>query len=220
MHDVDIALAALADPTRRKVVELLITAPRRTNELAEAIGVSVPAVSRHLRVLRERDLVHRVDVEGDGRGRSYELNTDRLAVLQTWLGATHWTDDLAGAPDDPNGGEYLARVGGFLDSFAGSDRAFFQRHLAADVELIFPGSPHRWDKASTLASVAGHPPYVAWDISESSVRDLAHGLTLVTVTVAVRTTEGAKASPVIQSMIFDDNNDPWTLRFLQQSSAS
>lgn len=46
MDDVDIALAALADPTRRRVVELLIEAPRRTNELAEAIGASVPAVSR------------------------------------------------------------------------------------------------------------------------------------------------------------------------------
>lgn len=220
MHDVDIALAALADPTRRRVIELLIEAPRRTNELAEAIGVSVPAVSRHLRVLRERDLVDRVDVEGDGRGRRYELNVDRLAALYTWLGGTHWTDELAGASSDPDVGEYLARVGGFLDGFAASDTEFFERHLAADVELVFPGSARRWDKKSTLANVAEHPPYVAWDISESSVRALAPGLTLVTITVVVQTTEGAEASPVVQSMVFDDTSSPWTLRFLHQSTAA
>lgn len=67
--------------------------------------------------------------------------------------------------------------------------------------------------------MAGHAPYVEWRISDSSLRELAPGLTLVTTTVAVRTTEGANAVPVVQSMVFDDTGNPWTLRFVQQSSA-
>lgn len=220
MCDVDIALAALADPTRRQVVELLAKAPRRTNELAETIGVSVPAVSRHLRVLRERDLVDRVDVEGDGRGRQYQLNPARLATLASWLGGNHWADTLSGTSRDPDVNELLTRVGGFLDGFAESNTAFFERHLAADVELVFPGTPQRWGRASTIASVAEHAPYADWDISEYSVRALSPDLTFVTITVDVRTIEGAEALPVVQSMLFDDSSDPWTLRFLQQSPAS
>lgn len=219
MDDVDIALSALADPTRRRVIELVLDGPRRTNELAEAIGVSVPAVSRHLRVLRERDLVARLDVEGDGRGRQYQLNPARLAALATWLGGDHWKTQLSAAASDPDASEYLARVGGFLDGFAESDASFFERHLSADVELIFPGSPTRWDRKSTIASVADHAPYVAWDISEFSVRTLGAGLTLVIIGVAVRTTISDAAVAVTQSMVFDDNHDPWTLRFLQQSLA-
>ena len=219
MEDVDIALAALADPTRRQVIEMLIDEPRRTSELAEAIGVTVPAVSRHLRVLRERNLVERIDVEGDGRGRMYKLNPARLGTLAQWLGGNRWAAQLPNAAQTPDGKEYLARVGGFLDAFAQSDASFFQRHLGDDVQLLFPGSPTRWDKASTVASVSGHAPYVAWEISESSVTTLAAGLTLVVVTVEVRTTASNSAVPVIQSMVFDDSQDPWTLRFLHQSSA-
>lgn len=204
---------------RRQVIELLLAAPRRTNELAETIGVSVPAVSRHLRVLRDRKLVDRVDVEGDGRGRQYQLDPTRLVALSSWLGGGHWTDTLPETSGDADGNEFLARVGGFLDAFAESDTALFERHLATDVELVFPGSPQRWDKRSTVASVAGHAPYVEWRISDSSLRELAPGLTLVTTTVAVRTTEGANAVPVVQSMVFDDTGNPWTLRFVQQSSA-
>ncbi len=219
MDDVDLALSALADPTRRQVIELLLDGPHRTNELAEAIGVSVPAVSRHLRVLRERALVERLDVDGDGRGRRYQLNPDRLAPLASWLGGDHWARQLPAAASDPDAEEHLARVGGFLDGFANADTSFFERHLAADVELVFPGSATRWDKAATVASVAGHAPYVAWEIAESSVRALGAGLTLVVITVAVQTTANDAASTVVQSMVFDDNQDPWTLRFLHQSPA-
>lgn len=217
MHDVDHALGALADPTRRRVVELLLEAPLRTNELADAIGVSVPAVSRHLRILRDRAIVDRVDVDGDGRGRQYKLNPESLASLADWLGATHWTDRLSNASNDTGVDEFLGRVGGFLDAFTTSDTAYFEQHLAPDVELIFPGSAQRWDKTATVASVAGHAPYVEWAISESSVRQLSPRLTIVTITVTVRTADATEAAPVIQTMVFDDTTTPWTLRFLQQS---
>ena len=50
----DATLAAIADPTRRRVVDLLRERPRRAGELASAFRVSPPAMSRHLRVLRSR----------------------------------------------------------------------------------------------------------------------------------------------------------------------
>lgn len=217
MDDIDSALAALADPTRRGVVDLLIEAPRRTSELAEAIGVSVPAVSRHLRVLRDQELIERVDVDGDGRGRAYRLNPGRLEPLAHWLGAEPWRERLTEASPDPDASEYLARVGGFLDAFAASDTSYFERHLAADATLVFPGSSRVWDRASTIDSVAGHAPYIAWRVSDSSIRTLAPSLTLVIVAAHVRTTDSDTSNAVVQSMVFDDSSTPWTLRSLHQS---
>jgi DNA-binding transcriptional ArsR family regulator len=54
---VDASLAALADPQRRRIVELLSERPRRAGELAEAVGVTAPAMSRHLRTLKSGGLV-------------------------------------------------------------------------------------------------------------------------------------------------------------------
>ncbi len=63
----------LADPTRRRIVELLRERPRRAGELAAEFSVSVPAVSRHLRHLREAGIVGDARVAGDGRIRVYSL---------------------------------------------------------------------------------------------------------------------------------------------------
>lgn len=215
--EVDIALAALADPTRRMVIELLLHSPRRTSELAELIGVTVPAVSRHLRVLRDKDIIERADVAGDGRGREYRLKPDRLKPLARWLDADHWASELP-ETTHPDAAEFLARVGGFLDGFAQSNTDFFRRHLAEDVALVFPGSSRVWDRASVIESVADHAPYIEWRISDSSVRPLGPGLTLVVITTVVRTSSANESTPVVQSMLFDDTSDPWTLRFLQQTA--
>jgi DNA-binding transcriptional ArsR family regulator len=84
--DVDSALAALADPTRRRVVDLLRERPRRAGELAGAFEMSAPAMSRHLRVLRESGLVDGDTVEGDARVRLYRLRPASFAALYAWLG--------------------------------------------------------------------------------------------------------------------------------------
>src|SRR5215210_499604 len=76
------ALAALADPTRRRIVELLAEGERNAGELAAEFAVSRPAVSRHLRVLRETGLV---DVRGDAQRRVYSLNPTPLAEVDEWL---------------------------------------------------------------------------------------------------------------------------------------
>jgi DNA-binding transcriptional ArsR family regulator len=100
MNDLDTTLTALADPTRRHVVELLRERPRRAGELATACAMSGPAMSRHLRVLRSSGLV-KVDseeylVEQDARLRVYRLRPEPFVDLQAWLDQVQafWTDQL------------------------------------------------------------------------------------------------------------------------------
>jgi DNA-binding transcriptional ArsR family regulator len=77
------ALAALADPTRRRIVELLAERERSAGELAAHFEVSRPAVSRHLRVLREHNLVRSRE---RGTQRLYSLEAAPLAELDAWIG--------------------------------------------------------------------------------------------------------------------------------------
>jgi DNA-binding transcriptional ArsR family regulator len=79
------ALAALADPTRRRIVELLAERERSAGELASQFDAARPGVSRHLRVLREHGLV---SVRNEGRRRLYSLDPRPLADLDAWL--THY----------------------------------------------------------------------------------------------------------------------------------
>ena len=85
MKDIDFALAALAEPTRREVIELLRRKPCSAGELAQLATVSPPALSRHLRVLRTNGLIEDVRDERDGRLRIYRLRRERFADLETWL---------------------------------------------------------------------------------------------------------------------------------------
>ncbi len=84
---------ALADPTRRRVLELLAERELSAGEIAAAFTVSRPAVSRHLRVLREAGLVQ---ARRDAQRRVYGLDPQPLAELDDWL-ATYrpfWNDRL------------------------------------------------------------------------------------------------------------------------------
>ena len=76
------AFAALADPTRRRIVELLAEGERSAGELASQFPTSRPGVSRHLRVLREQGLVRARD---EGQRRMYSLDPAPLAELDDWL---------------------------------------------------------------------------------------------------------------------------------------
>lgn len=76
------ALAALADPVRRELVELLARGEVAAGELAERFPVSRPAVSRHLRVLRAAGLV---TVRAEGKRRLYALDPRPLRELDDWL---------------------------------------------------------------------------------------------------------------------------------------
>lgn len=94
---VDAALAALAEPTRRAVVELLRQGPRRAGELAEALQMSPPALSRHLRVLKASGLVADDEPEHDARVRLYRLQPEGFDALGGWVQEVRglWADQLA-----------------------------------------------------------------------------------------------------------------------------
>ena len=81
----DLGFPALADETRRGIVELLAERPRAAGEIAAAFPVSVPAISRHLRVLREGGIVEEQRLEADGRVRVYRLVPQPLRDMGAWL---------------------------------------------------------------------------------------------------------------------------------------
>jgi DNA-binding transcriptional ArsR family regulator len=85
MHELDATLAALADPTRRAVIDLLRSAPRRAGELAHLLDVSPPALSRHLRLLRAQGLVQEESQADDARVRMYCLKPEPFRALRGWL---------------------------------------------------------------------------------------------------------------------------------------
>lgn len=93
---VDDTLAALADPTRRRVVDLLAQQPRSAGALAAAARLSPPAMSRHLRVLRRTGLVAERHDADDARVRIYSLRRERLTEVKTWLDEVeaYWSAQL------------------------------------------------------------------------------------------------------------------------------
>jgi DNA-binding transcriptional ArsR family regulator len=94
----DDVFAALANPVRRRLLELLAAGPRTAGALAEEFDLSRPAVSEHLQVLRNAGLVHG---EVSGRERHYELTAGPLADVGDWLHPfeRYWRDRLRSLTD-------------------------------------------------------------------------------------------------------------------------
>jgi DNA-binding transcriptional ArsR family regulator len=84
------ALAVLADPTRREVFERLRAGPRPVNAIAAGMPVSRPAVSQHLKVLKDAGLV---EERSEGVRRIYSVRREGLAELRDWLDS-FWGDAL------------------------------------------------------------------------------------------------------------------------------
>ena len=95
--EVAVLFGALADPARRQVVQLLGTAPRRAGELAQAVGMTPPAMSRHLRVLLQAGIVTDERTATDARLRYFRLRPQSMVALQAWLDQlqAHWDEQLA-----------------------------------------------------------------------------------------------------------------------------
>lgn len=96
----------LAEPTRRRILDLLLERPRLVGDLTDQLGLTQPGTSKHLRVLREAGLVR---VRRDGQRRWYELRAEPLAEVDEWLTPYRWLweerlDDLErhleAMPDD------------------------------------------------------------------------------------------------------------------------
>ena len=94
----DGVLVALADPHRRRAVELLRERPHRAGELAAALAVSPSMMSRHLKVLRDSALVEETSPAFDTRVRIYSLRAGATDGLRSWLDAVErgWAAQLTG----------------------------------------------------------------------------------------------------------------------------
>ena len=92
----DVAFRALADPTRRRTVELLSEGPRRAGDLAQGLGVSAPLMSKHLRVLLDAGIVVDERPATDARVRVFRLRPDSVVGLRAWLDQlqAHWDEQL------------------------------------------------------------------------------------------------------------------------------
>jgi len=101
--------SALAEPSRRAVLDLLVQRPRTVTELVDALGLAQPTVSKHLKVLREAGLV-RASV--DAQRRIYAMEPAPLAALDEWL-----------APYRALWNERLDALGRHLDTHPGPDPA-------------------------------------------------------------------------------------------------
>lgn len=85
---------AVAEPNRRRILDLLREGERPAGDLVDALSISQPGVSKHLRLLREAGLV---SARADGQRRLYRLEPGGLAELDTWLTPyrAFWADRLA-----------------------------------------------------------------------------------------------------------------------------
>lgn len=94
--ELDAVFEALADPTRRRVLEILREAPRPASEIAEQAGVSRAAMSHHLRVLSTVGLVQDDRGVRDARLRIFRLDAGRIGEAEQWLRElrTHWETQL------------------------------------------------------------------------------------------------------------------------------
>lgn len=101
MANLDATLLALADPNRRAVIDVLRKQPRRAGEIAAALKLTPPALSRHLRVLRRTGLIHEEGVEEDARVRIYSLQKKPFDQLRGWLEEVEsfWVGELSAFRD-------------------------------------------------------------------------------------------------------------------------
>ena len=101
VSELDTTLSALADPNRRAVIDLLKDRPLRAGEIATALELTPPALSRHLRVLRRSGLIREEGVEEDARVRIYQLRKEPFDQLRGWLGEVEsfWIGELSAFRD-------------------------------------------------------------------------------------------------------------------------
>ena len=99
-HDEDTTagtvIEALSDPTRRQIVTLLSSGPKRAGELAAEAGMSAPAMSRHLRVLLSALVIADERLDEDARARVFRLQPESIRAVQAWL------DQLMTGPAEPD----------------------------------------------------------------------------------------------------------------------
>ena len=96
--ELDASFAALADTRRREVIATLLAQPQRAGDLARALRLSPPALSRHLRILRQAGFVTEDGDDADARVRIYRVRETGFAPVRDWIADVEafWSDQLAG----------------------------------------------------------------------------------------------------------------------------
>jgi DNA-binding transcriptional ArsR family regulator len=89
-YDTNLAFKALADPTRRSIIERLAAKPMTVRQINDGLTISQPAVSQHLDQLKKAGLVR---AEAQGASNVYSVDPAGLAVIRTWLDR-HWSEAL------------------------------------------------------------------------------------------------------------------------------
>src|SRR6266705_6760792 len=94
--DLAVLLQALGDPARLRAVEVLSRSPRRAGDLAEAVGVPAPTMSKHLRVLLAAGIVTDERGTRDARVRVFRLRRESVVAVRAWLDQVqaHWDEQL------------------------------------------------------------------------------------------------------------------------------
>jgi DNA-binding transcriptional ArsR family regulator len=94
--DLAAVLQALADPARLRVVEVLSRSPQRAGDLADAVGVPAPTMSKHLRVLLAAGIVADERGARDARVRVFRLRRESVVAVRAWLDQVqaHWDEQL------------------------------------------------------------------------------------------------------------------------------
>jgi len=105
------SFAALADPTRRRILELLGPGELAAGEIGAEFAASAPAISQHLKVLRETGLVR---VRADKQRRIYRIDPAALAEIDEWIDRVRgfWTDRLDALERELSGRDASPRTGG------------------------------------------------------------------------------------------------------------
>ena len=92
-------IEALSDPARRQIAALLSSGPKRAGELASEVGMSAPAMSRHLRVLLSARVITDERLDQDARARVFRLRPESIKAARAWLdGLLSGTAEPVGAP--------------------------------------------------------------------------------------------------------------------------
>lgn len=139
--------AVIADPTRRRILQVLHSGPHAVNDVVAALGVSQPTVSKHLRVLREADLV---SMRAEGQKRYYALHAQPLEAVARWIA------ELEQSPPGT----------------AGQERAETAEKAEASQEPVDRKDPEVREDAEAPAEPTSSEPEIAESVPEARAEDL------------------------------------------------
>jgi hypothetical protein len=131
----------------------------------------------------------------------------------------HWQGLLASYARHSLEHALLGRLGEFIDAIGAGDTAFFERNLTDDAQLIFPGAGNTYTKAECVASMAGHAPYVKYDLSDPKIVHIGESTAVLTHHATVMNTADEKPKSIVVATVLVQENSTWRLALHQWTPA-